>query len=104
MLELIKVIVDLFVLRDTAKRGMFSWKLTGMAFVVVISGYVIALSTEAYYEKHPGAKPLFVAVMISLVMGLAAFLWWGWRYQTRLAASREAALATSEPVKQEAQV
>lgn len=88
MFELLKLLWDAIVLRDTAKKGMFSWRLYGMAFLVVLCEYIIALSVTVLYEKHPEFKSLFIATMAFLVIALIAFLWWGWRYQLRLAAQK----------------
>jgi type VI protein secretion system component VasK len=100
MLELIKLITDLFVLRDSAQKGMMSWKvmLTGFAFAAFLFGTL--LPAFLYYQNHPAAKPLFIAVLVIDAIAYVAMMVLGWRWYARGAARYEARQA-EEAARQE---
>lgn len=92
MFEVFKLVWDLVVLRDVARKGRYNWRIWPMAFGFVLLEYGIGLAAVFLYEKHPEYEPLFIAAMIFIVISSIAFLWWAWRWQTRQAAARKAAL------------
>ena len=93
MLELIKLITDFFVLRDSAQKGMMSWKvmLTGFAFAAFLFGTL--LPTFLYYQNHSAAKPLFIAVLAIDGIAYVAMMILGWRWYARGVAQYEASQA-----------
>lgn len=80
MFELLKLIADFFVLRDSAQKGMLSWKvmLTGFAFAAFLFGTL--LPAFLYYQNHPAAKPLFIAVLVIDAIAYVAMMILGWRW------------------------
>jgi hypothetical protein len=63
MLELLKLLVDAFVLRDSARKGMLTWKvmLTGFGFALFL--YATALPATLLYEKHPRYEWAFITAI-----------------------------------------
>jgi glycerol uptake facilitator-like aquaporin len=86
--ELIKLIVDLLVLRDSAKKGMFSWFVMFVGFGVTFVVFVLALGVISYADKHPGpmSDKLLMGFLVFAVLTFTTTVIWGWRYQKRLAA------------------
>jgi hypothetical protein len=100
VLELIKLITDLFVLKDSAQKGMMSWKvmLIGFAFAAFLFGTI--LPTFLYFQNHPAAEPLFIAVLVIDGLAYVAMMILGWRWYARGVAAYEARQA-GEAAKQE---
>ena len=92
MAELIKLIVDLLVLRDSAKKGLFSWFVMFIGFAATFVVFVLALGVISYGDKHPGptSDKLFIGFLVFAALTFTATVIWGWRYQKRLAARRAA--------------
>ena len=90
MLELIKLITDLFVLRDSAQKGLLSWKvmLIGFAFAAFLFGTL--LPAFLYFQNHPAAKPLFITVLVIDAVAYVAMMIFGWRWYARGVAQYEA--------------
>ena len=85
MFEIVKLIWDVFVIRDATRRGQMSWRIWAIAIGFVVFLYGTGLPAVMLYEAHPQYKPLFMAVM---ALDGAAFVWfmiWGIR---RYAANR----------------
>ena len=77
--ELLKLIWDAIILRDSARKGMLSWRVFAFAAVFVLLLYGTGLSAVIDYQKHPSHKPLFIAAMIFDLLLFLAFLSWGIR-------------------------
>ncbi len=94
--EIIKVLVELLVLKDASNKGTFSWFVMFVGFCVAAVVFGVGLLGVAYYNRHPeaGSGPL-IGVLVFTVVFLGLSLLWGWRYQNRLAASRKSASAGS---------
>jgi O-antigen/teichoic acid export membrane protein len=92
MEELIKLIVDLLALRDSAQKDMFSWFVMFIGFAVTFVVFVLALGVISYADKHPGptSDKLLIGFLIFAVLTFFITVIWGWRYQKRLAARRAA--------------
>jgi threonine/homoserine/homoserine lactone efflux protein len=90
--ELIKLIVDLLVLRDSAKKGMFSGFAMFVGFAVTFLVFALALGVISYADKHPGptSDKLLIGFLVFAVLTFITTVIWGWRYQKRLAAARAA--------------
>lgn len=89
MFELFKILVEILILRDSARKGMFQGRdlLAGIGFCVL--EYSIGLPAVLYYDKHPEAKPLFIAAMVLVAINFIVFTVWAVRlYFRRLAAQR----------------
>ena len=92
MEELVKLIVDLFVLRDSAKKGMFSGFVMFVGFAVTFVVFALALGVISYADKHPGpvSDKLLIGFLAFAALTFTTTTIWGWRYQKRLAARRAA--------------
>jgi O-antigen/teichoic acid export membrane protein len=95
--ELIKLIVDLMVLKDTRDKGTFSWLVMFVGLAVTVVVFAVGLLVAGYYDRHPetGSGPI-IGVLVFAVITLGATCFWGWRYQTRLAASRKPVSSVAE--------
>lgn len=90
MAELIKLIVDLIALRDSAKKGTFSGFTMAIGFAVTFIVGALAAGVVSYADKHPGPmsnKLLFGFLVLAALIFITTLIW-GWRYQKRLAARR----------------
>jgi hypothetical protein len=89
--ELIKLIVDLLVLKDARDKGTFSWFAICVGLGVTVVVFAVGLLVAGYYDRHPeaGSGPI-IGVLVFTVVTLGSTCLWGWRYQNRLAASRKA--------------
>jgi hypothetical protein len=52
MFELFKIVWDLVVLRDAARKGQLHWRIWPIAFGFVLLEYCIALPAVVLYENH----------------------------------------------------
>lgn len=83
MFELCKLVWDLIVLRDAARKGQLNWRIGLIAAAFVIFLYGTGLPVTLLYDSHPQYKPLFIAI---LVLDGIVFLWfmiWGIRRYIR---------------------
>lgn len=87
MWEILKVIWDIFVLRDAARKGKLNWRKTGFVVCFVVLEYVIAMPPLLLYIKHPQYKPLFIAAMVLAVVILVVFAGLAWRLRFRSSAA-----------------
>jgi hypothetical protein len=93
MLELIKLIVDAFVLRDSARKGLLTWKvaLIGVAFPVLL--YATGLPATLLYQAHPQYKPLFIAAIafdaVAFILFMIFATRWYFRSTARLKAQQQ---------------
>jgi hypothetical protein len=88
MFELVKILWDVFVLRDAARKGQLNWRIWAIGIGFVLFLYGTGLPAVMLYDAHPQYKPVFIAAMI--LDGLA-FVWlmiWGWRRYARQTAAR----------------
>ena len=90
--ELLKLIVDLLALRDSAKKGLFSCFVMCIGFGATFVVFVLALGVISYADKHPGpaSDKLLVGFLVFAALTFITTVIWGWRYQKRLAARRAA--------------
>jgi hypothetical protein len=97
MFELVKLLWDVFVLRDAARKGQLNWQVWVVAVAFMLFLYGTGLPVAFLYDKHPQYKSLFIAILI--VDGLV-FVWfaiWGVRRYLRLkAAERSCAVEPSQ--------
>lgn len=83
--ELLKLIWDAIVLRDSTRKGLLSWRVFAFAAAFVLLLYGTGLPAVLDYEKHPSHKPLFVAAIVFDLLLFLAFMifgtrWW-WRHR-----------------------
>jgi hypothetical protein len=88
MFELVKLIWDVVVLRDVARKGLLNWRIWPLAFGFVSFLYGTGIPATLLYEKHPQYKPLFIAVLIFDAILFVCFVGWVWRWQARQAARK----------------
>jgi hypothetical protein len=88
MLELIKLIWDVVVLRDAVRKGLLNWRIWPTAFGFVLFLYGTGIPSTLLYEKHPQYKPLFIAALIFDAILFVCFMCWAWRWQARQAARK----------------
>jgi hypothetical protein len=62
--ELCKLIWDIVVLHDAARKGQLNWRVWVYGFGFVLVEDCIALPAVALYEKHPQYKPAFIAAWL----------------------------------------
>jgi ABC-type sugar transport system permease subunit len=87
MWEFLKVIWDIFVLRDAAQKGKLNWRKTGFVVGLVVLEYVIAMPALLLYIQHPQYKPLFITAMVLAVVILVVFVGLAWRLRSRSSAA-----------------
>jgi hypothetical protein len=92
MAELIKLIVDFIVIRDSAKKGTLSGFAMFIGFAVTFVVFGVALGVISYADKHPGpaSDKLLIGFLVFAALTFTTTVIWGWRYQQRLAARRAA--------------
>jgi ABC-type sugar transport system permease subunit len=83
MWEILKVVWDIFVLRDAARKGKLNWRKTGFVVGFVVLEYLIAMPALLLYIQHPQYKPLFIAAMVLAVVILVVFAGLAWRLRSR---------------------
>ena len=91
MLELVKIIWDLVMIRDASRRGLLNWRIWALSFAVVFTLYATAVPATLLWDKHPQYKPVFLGVVVFDGVGLVAFLIWAWRWQLRQREKKRAA-------------
>ena len=85
MSELLKLVWNFFVLRDSIRKG----EMTGGAWLAAL-GFLatccaIAVPAIVYYQRHPDADgTVFMYMMVALGVLLGAFYIWAFRRQQRL--------------------
>ncbi len=95
MFELFKLLWDVVVLRDAARKGQLNWQVWVIAIVFVLFLYGTGLPAGLLYINHPQYKALFIATL--LIDGLAT-VWmiiWGTRRYFRLIAASKASGANN---------
>jgi hypothetical protein len=85
MLEFFKLLVDGFVLRDGARKGLLSWKVMLVGFGFALLLYGTGLPATLLYEKHPQYKPLFIAALVFDGIAFLLFMIFGTRWYFRAA-------------------
>jgi hypothetical protein len=88
MFELVKLVWDVFVLRDAARKGQLNWRVWFVAVAFVLFLYGTGLPVSLLYDKYPQYKPLFIAI---LALDATVFVWfmiWGVRRYLRQMATR----------------
>jgi hypothetical protein len=83
MYELFKLLWDVVVLRDAARKGQLNWRIWVYGFGFVLIEYGIALPAVMLYEKHPQYKPVFIAAMVLVGINALCMMWWAWRWRSR---------------------
>lgn len=87
MFELFKLLWDVVVLRDVARKGQLNWRTWVYGFGFVLFLYGTILPAFLLYDKHPQYKPLFIATLVFDGISLICFMGWAWRWQSRQAVS-----------------
>ena len=83
MFELFKLLVDGLVLRDSARKGIFSWKVMLTGFGCAIFLYVTALPAGILYSNHPQYKWVFITAIIVDVIAVILIIIFGTRWYFR---------------------
>ncbi len=95
MFELLKLLFDGLVLRDTARKGLLNWKvmLAGFGFVIFLYGTV--LPAGLLYQHDPHYKWLFIAtVCVDAVVFILVMFFGARRYLRAMAARKEQSCAS----------
>ncbi len=95
MIELIQIAWDIFMLRDSARKGQLKLRavLFALAFVVLLYG--TGVPAAVLYSSHPQYKPLFLATMVFDLVLFIAFMTWAVRYNLKLRREPRSAAANS---------
>jgi hypothetical protein len=93
MLEFFKIVWDVFVLRDAARKGQLTGRVWLIAIGFVLVEYGIAMPAVILYNKDPRYEPLLVGAMVLVSVNLVCFLWWAWRRWLRQSAAQKAVVA-----------
>jgi len=83
MLDIFKIIWDLFVIRDATRKGQMGWRVWAIAIGFVIFLYGTGVPVSLLYEDHPQYKALFIAVLSLDVLAFVAVMVWGIRRYVR---------------------
>jgi ABC-type sugar transport system permease subunit len=86
MFELFKILCNVFVLREEARKGRMNWRVWAYGFGFAVLLYAIGLSAAVLYSNHPQYKPLFIAAMVLDGMLFAVFMAWAWRWRKQTVA------------------
>jgi cytochrome c biogenesis protein CcdA len=97
MLELIKLIIDGFVLRDSARKGLLTLKVVLFAVCFVLLLYGTGLPATLLYQAHPQYKPLFIAALAFDGLMFILFMIFGTRWYFRATARLKAQQAEQQP-------
>src|ERR1700742_2919563 len=84
MLELIQIAWDIFMLRDSARKGQLKLRGVIFAIVFVVLLYGTGVPAAALYQNHPQYRLLFLATMVFDVALFVSFMTWGIRYNLQL--------------------
>lgn len=90
MLELVKLLFDGAVLRESARVGLLTWRVWAAAIGFAALVWGIGLPAGLYYAKHPDAKWVFIAAMSLLLVTLMLFIIFGARWYLRATATLRA--------------
>jgi hypothetical protein len=87
MFEIFKLIWDVVVLRDAARKGRLNWRTWVYGFGFVLLLYGTGLPAGLLYQQHPQYKPLFIAAIVFDALLFVSFMYWGlrsyWRQSAR---------------------
>jgi hypothetical protein len=96
VVELAKLLWDVFVLRDATRKGQLNWRIWVIAAAFVLFLYGTGLPAAMLYDKHPQFKPLFIGTLVLDGLVFVWFMIWGVRRYLRLkAAEKPCAVAPS---------
>ena len=88
MWEILKVIWDVFVLRDAARSGKLNWRKTGFVVGWVVLEYLIVMPPLLLYIQHPPQyRRLFIAAVVLASIVLVVFMWLAFRWRSRQSAT-----------------
>jgi hypothetical protein len=79
MFEIFKLLWDLVVLREEARKGRLNWKVWVVGFGFAIAIYGIGLPATLLYVAHPEDKPLFIGAIVVIAVLFAGVMSWGIR-------------------------
>ena len=88
MFEFIQIAWDIFMLRDSARKGRLKLRAAVLAFVFVVLLYGTGVPAAALYQNHPQYKPLFLSTMAFDLLLLVAFIVWAIRYNLKIRRER----------------
>ncbi len=97
MFEIFKLIWDLVVLRDAARKGQLTLRVWVLAVGFVLFIYLVGLPAALLYESHPEYKPLFIAAMVLVGASFIVVMWLGLRWRAQVSAARKSASSSTEP-------
>ena len=83
MFELFKLLVDGAVLRDGARKGLFTWRVFPVGFGFAIFLYAVGLPAAVLYQNHPQYKMVFYAAMAVDGVAFILFMIFGLRWYIR---------------------
>ncbi len=95
MFELLKLVWDLVMVRESYRRGLLTWRVWALGFGLVLFLYGTVLPVSFLWEKYPQYAPVFVTVLALDSVLLILVMLWGWRWQARQRAAKQAANAAS---------
>jgi hypothetical protein len=96
--ELLKIIVDLFALKDASDKGMLSWKVVLFGFGFAIFLFATGVPAASYYQNHPEAKNIFFAVIAMDALAFLLFMIFGIRWYRRGLARYRASQAAKDEI------
>lgn len=91
MFELFKIIWDIVVLREEARKGRLNWRVWVYGFGFVLLLYGIGLPPAMLYDKNPQYKPLFVAAVVLDGALFVTFMCWAWIWRRKQLATQNTA-------------
>ena len=90
MLELVKLLIDGVVLRDSARKGLLTWRVIAWAIAFVLLLYGTGLPATLLYQAHPQYKPLFIAAIVFDILLFVVYLFFAIRWYLRQLALQRA--------------
>ena len=96
MFELLKLLMDGLVLRDSARKGLVNWKvmLTGFGFVIFLYG--TALPALLLYQRNPRYEWLFIATLSVDAVAFIVVMFFGIRWYFQASARHKEQNAASQ--------
>lgn len=88
MFELLKLLWDLVMVRESYRRGLMTWRVWAIGIGLVLFLYGTGVPVGVLWDKYPQYAPVFIGVLVLDGVVLLAVMIWGWRSQARRRAAK----------------
>ncbi len=98
MIELIQIAWDIFLLRDSARKGRLKLRAVLFALVFCVVLYGTGVPAAVLYQNHPQYEVLFLAMMVFDLVLFAAFMAWAVRWNLKMRREQNASARASNNI------